>query len=160
MHHKPKTTRATILPPLMRRGYQVLWGDWAFLGAVRRPDRILESYCSTKKSAKGICQLQDNKLAAQAAALQEMLQATAHTLRPIAASFQAGSTIHDLAQNVLQELKQPSQLSDDYLLELIGKISLLAQYSITATTDATDCLARLNAEATMCGWTPPVYLKT
>ena len=38
-------------------------------------------------------------------------------------------------------------MGDQYLLKLLDKISFLAQYNITATTDAIDYLARLNMEA-------------
>ena len=44
--------------------------------------------------------------------------------------------------------RQPTQVGDYHLFELLDQISLMAQYNITATVDAADCLARLNAEAT------------
>ena len=144
---KPRATKITLLPPLVCRGYRVPKRDWAFLGAVRRPDKILESYCPTKKSAKGICLLNDNKSAALATAHQDTVQATAHTLRPMAASYQAGSTIYDLAQKALQEIRQPKHLTDEHLADIMEQIALLAQFNITATVDAADCLARLNSEA-------------
>ena len=37
---KPRATKTSILPPLVRKGYRVPRRDWAFPGAVHRPDRI------------------------------------------------------------------------------------------------------------------------
>ena len=65
----------------------------------------------------------------------------------MAASYQSGSTIHDLVNQAIQEVANPTHVYDQYLMQLLNQICLLAQYNLTATTDAADCLARLNAEA-------------
>lgn len=54
--------------------------------------------------------------------------------------------IHDLAQQALRELQCPTHLEESFVIDLVKMISLLAQYSLTASTDTADYLARLNAE--------------
>lgn len=144
---KHRTQKTSLLPPTVRKGYRVPRQDWAYLGAVRRPDRVLESYCRTKKSAKGVHQLQDQHAATLAAAHQEAAQATAHTLRPISLAYQATATIHDLAQQAKLLTEEPRVDSLPVIADLLDKVSTLAQYSLTAAADAADCTARLNAEA-------------
>jgi hypothetical protein len=136
-----RAKKAVLLSPAVRKGYRVPRQDWAFLGAVRRPDRILEAYCKTKKSAKGVHQLQDQGAAALATAHQETAQATAHILRPLSMCYQSAATVHDL---VLQ-LRGIS--TDPTMIEFLDKIGQLAQYNLTAAADAADCTTRLNAEA-------------
>ena len=51
------------------------------LGAVRRPDRIFDTYTTIKKTNKGVSQIEDTKAAAMANIHQETAQASAHMLR-------------------------------------------------------------------------------
>ena len=51
---KHRMGRMPLLPPLVRKGYRVPKEDWAMLGAIRRPDRIFDTYSNVKKSAKGV----------------------------------------------------------------------------------------------------------
>lgn len=46
---KATATKPTILPPQVRHSYKVPRRDWAFLGAVRRPNQIQESYFANQK---------------------------------------------------------------------------------------------------------------
>ena len=65
----------------------------------------------------------------------------------MAASYQSGSTIHDLTAQALKDLACPTPLDAQHLTRLLNQISLLVQYNLTATTDTADCLTRLNTEA-------------
>ena len=38
----------SIVPPLIRKSYRLPPEDWAYLGAIRRPDFILKKTCFTK----------------------------------------------------------------------------------------------------------------
>jgi hypothetical protein len=134
-------TRNSFIPPTVRKGYKVPREDWAFLGAVRRPDRIFEAFCKTKKGTKGVHQLQDTHAAAMATNLQDRIQSSAHTLRPVSAAYQAASTMHDLLLQA-KDLDASGQMG-----QLLNQIALLAQYNLTAVADAASCLARFNAES-------------
>lgn len=145
---KYRATKISVLPRTVRKGYRVPREDWAFLGAVRRPDKILEAYNKTKKNAKGIHQLQDTNQAALASAYQDAVQFTAHTTRPVSAAYQSAVTIHDLALKT-QEMNY-SQGASARISENLQKKAILAQYNLTASADAADCLARQNADAARC----------
>jgi hypothetical protein len=134
-------SRQSFIPPTVRKTYKVPREDWAFLGAVRRPDRIFESFCKTKKAAKGVHQLQDSHSYALASNLQDAIQSSAHTLRPVSAGYQSASTMHDL-------LLQAKEMDEEgHMREILEQLSLLAQYNLTAMADAADCLARFNSES-------------
>jgi hypothetical protein len=110
------------------------------LGAVRGLVHILEAYCKTKKSAKGVHQLQDMSSASLAAAHQDSVQATAHALCPISICYQSAATIHDLVQQVQSLVTEP------HALQCLTRIGHLAQFNLTPVVDAADCTARLNSE--------------
>jgi hypothetical protein len=134
-------TRNSFIPPTVRKGYKVPKEDWAFLGAVRRPDRIFEAFCKTKKGSKGVHQLQDANAAMIATNLQDAIQSSAHTMRPVSAGYQSASTMHDLLLQA-KELDTSGRMGP-----LLDQLSLLAQYNLTAMADAANCLARFNAES-------------
>ena len=71
---KHRSTKLPLLPPLVRRGYRIPRDDWAMLGAVRCPDRIFDTYTSTKWSARGVSQLEDPKAPSLASLHQEVAQ--------------------------------------------------------------------------------------
>ncbi len=142
-----KTSKSSLLPPTVRKGYRIPRHDWAALGAVRRPDKILEAYCRTKKSAKGVHQLQDHHAAIQAAFYQDTAQATAHTIRPMALSYQSAATMHDLTQQAQEVTSKINDPNMPFIEDCLTKIAQLARYTLTAAADSVDCVARLNADA-------------
>ena len=82
---------ATLTPSGQKR-ISDMRDDWAMLGAVRRPDHIFDTSTNTKHSARGVSQLEDSRAAQLASLHQEVAQATAHTLCPLAVAHQAAST--------------------------------------------------------------------
>ena len=79
------------------------------LGAVRRPDRIFDTYTSTKCSARSVSQLEDSKAVTLASLHQETAQAKAHSLWPIAVAHQAASTVSRLASAAKAALQKPDE---------------------------------------------------
>jgi hypothetical protein len=141
---KFRTSRRAMLPPTVRKSYRVPREDWAFLGAVRRPDRILESYSKTKKNSKGLHHLQDANHSSLASAFQDAVQSSAHTVRPVSASYQSAAAIYDMSLHTQQLLQDGdfAQVRDN-----LQRMALMAQYSLTASIDAADCLARFNSDS-------------
>jgi hypothetical protein len=134
-------SRYSFIPATVRKAYKVPKEDWAYLGVVRRPDRIFESFCKTKKGSKDVHQLHDSHAYTLASNLQDAIQSSAHTLRPVSAGYQSASTMHDL-------LVQAKDMDEDgHMGEILEQLSLLAQYNLTAMADAADCLARFNSES-------------
>ena len=139
-----KSTRHSLLSPAVRRGYRVPRDDWAFLGAVRRPDKLLQTYCKTKKTSKGVHQLVDAGSSSLATSYHDVIQSTAHALRPASLGFQAAASAHELVTQ-LQARFAPGSSSE--LAMALDRVAMLAQYSLTAALDTADCLGRLNSEA-------------
>ena len=94
----PHATRPLLLTPqTVRRGYHLPRDDWAFLGAVRRPDPLLASFSNTKDSAKGVPVLQGHKnVMDHVAFLHDTIHAIAHAQRPLTHSVQALGVLHKL----------------------------------------------------------------
>ena len=135
-----------LTPQTVRRGYRLPRDDWAFLGAVRRPDPLLANFSTTKDSAKGVPVLQAHKnIMDHVAWLHDNIQATAHAQRPLTHAAQALSTLHKLL------LKLPLMLSSTQSSSgteaIVSGTTTLARLAYTAVLDTSECLARLNSEA-------------
>jgi hypothetical protein len=129
-----KAQKSSLLLPTVLKGYRVPRQDWAFLGAVRQPDKLL------------FHQFQDQSTATLAISHQDTAQATAHAVWPISLAYQSAETIHDLAVQA-QELARDSDMDNLVLIvEHLEKISLLTQYSLMAAADSVDCVSHLNAD--------------
>ena len=147
-----RTGKLPLLNPVVRKGYRIPKDQWAVLGAVRRPDRIFDTYATVKKNARGVSLLEDQKAAAAASLHQETAQATAHILRPIGIAHQAAAAAARLTEATKAAFGEGAPIPEghsltSYTFENLSKISELARYSLTAASDAADCIARLNADA-------------
>jgi hypothetical protein len=72
--------KTSLLPLAIHTGYRIPKQDWALLGVVWPPEEILKDNSKTKKSSKGINQLQNQLAAALASAHIKTAKAMAHSI--------------------------------------------------------------------------------
>ena len=76
---------APLVPSAVRATYRLPPDDWAFFGAIRRPDESLLEHCRTKPSSRQVPVLQRSTDGmAFDSFLSDIVQATAHLARPLA----------------------------------------------------------------------------
>ena len=128
--HRPHPTRPLpLVPQVVRRGYHLNKDDLAFLGAVHRPDPLLESFCNTKDSKKGVWVLQGHKcIMKNVTFLHDVVQATVHTQRPLVHAVQAASMLRCLMFRLRALLHQQSELTD-----MVMEADTIAKFMYTAS---------------------------
>ena len=132
-----------LCPPVVARSYKIRPEDWAYLGAVRRPDKILVKYNNCTEIKKGVYTLnhRDKGYGVRDALASDMVQITAHATRPVIVGSHAGNLIMQAVDNLASSLQAPSQ---DQLVQL-GVIKQMAPVICTAFYDTKDALGRMNA---------------
>ena len=135
-----------LLPPSVRKGYRLTRDDWAFLGAVRRPDDMLTHLTkSTKVSAKGVHSLTGHKnLISLASYLQENIQFTAHTMRPLAHAISASFCLKQFSEEIQKAVAKGDAAK---ILETSQRLLGIGTFIWSALEDTSECLARGNADA-------------
>ena len=136
-----------LLPPSVRKGYRLTKDDWAYLGAVRRPDPLLAYLCPkfSKPSAKGVPVISGHKnLVSYASHLQDHIQSSAHTMRPLSHAVN-GLFCYKFA---VAEAREAVMKGDGAkVLSLLDQVDGLSAFTWAAMEDTADCLARSNADA-------------
>ena len=103
-----------LVPAAVRASYRLPPDDWAFFGAVRRPDESLLEHCRTKPSARQVPVLQRSTDGmAFDSFLSDVVQATAHLARPLAHGAHAVSMVSRTISVVMQLMPDlPEDLKD------------------------------------------------
>lgn len=138
-----------LLSPSVRKGYRLTKDDWAFLGAVRRPDDLLVHLArgrgTAKTSTKGVPSLQGHKnLTARATDLHEQVQFSAHLMRPITHGISGTFCLKNLSERLATAAQSGNRTS---VLESAKDILGVATFIWSALEDASECLGRFNSDA-------------
>ena len=134
-----------LLAPSVRKGYRLTKDDWAYLGAVRRPDPLLSYLTSAAKpSSKGVQTLTGHKnLVSYVGHLQDTIQASAHTMRPLSHAI---SGLFSIQKCALAARDAVGRGDGDTILKLLDQVDGLCCFSWAAAEDVADCLARSNSD--------------
>ena len=144
---QPKVRMAEI-PIAVRQCYRMTPQDWAFLGAVRRPDEALLPYCKGKyrDSTKGpVLAHKDKGLERLESLLSDTITDTTHAVRPVALTFSAANQASQLLSTVRDHLI--SSAAPQNILDAVDSAKQCAVLAVEGSVDAADCLAQQNAVA-------------
>ena len=105
-----------LVPSAVRATYRLPPDDWAFFGAIRRPDESLLEHCRTKPSARQVPVLQRSADGmAFDSFLSDIVQATAHLARPLAHGAHAVSMVSRTISVILRIIPDMSEDLKDLL---------------------------------------------
>ena len=135
---------APLVPAAVRASYRLPPDDWAFFGAIRRPDESLLEHCRTKPSARQVPVLQRSADGmAHDSFLSDVVQATAHLARPLAHGAHAVTMVSSTISVIMQLMPEMPEDLKVLLKQSLDSLRL----ATTVFCDTTDCAARLNAHS-------------
>ena len=143
---QPKKLAET--PMAVRQCYRLLPQDWAYLGAIRRPDEALLTYCrgKTKDSSKGPTLLyKDKGLERFDTLCSDIVLESSNTVRPVAMSLTAANQSSLVLSKVREHLVATG--APQSILDATDAAKQCALLAVEGAVDAADCLARQNATA-------------
>ena len=132
-----------VVPPATLQSFRLPPADWAFLGAVRRPDETLRLHSNVTLNQRQVPVLKHKeKSATELDSLCEtIVQSTAHTSRPVVHSIHAIKAGYEMLQHTISTFQ--SITSDK--LTWFEAVKNMMRHTSTAVVEATEAQARLNA---------------
>ena len=133
-----------LVPSVIRKCYKLVPEDWAFLGAVRRPDYFLQKTCTVRNTTKGVKVLENGEAFRACNRLDKIVQATAHTLRTNIISYHAAQHAVKIVDSLKSHL---SASTASVILQKFSDLENCLKLGGTAVLHNADALSRINAFA-------------
>ena len=140
--------RLAETPLAVKHCYRMPQQDWAYLGATRRPEEALLTYCrgQYKDSSRGPVLIHKDKgqesLDAQ---WTDIISQSAHAVRPVAMALTAANQATQLIASVKRHLTTSN--APQGILDTVDAVRQCTLLAVEGAVDAADCLARQNAGA-------------
>ena len=135
-------------PMAVRHCYRLPQQDWAYLGAVRKPEEALLTYCrgKTKDTSKGpVIVHKDRGLERLDNQWSDIVTDTSHAVRPVALSLTAANQSSLFLAKIREHLVSTD--APQSILNAVEAAKQCALLAVEGAVDAADCLARQNAAA-------------
>ena len=134
-----------VIPPVSLQSFRLPPDDWAFLGAVRRPDETLRLHSDVQLNQRRVPVLKHKEKSATEldSLCENVVQATAHATRPLVHGIHAAQLSYSMLEHAIS---LSSSITSDQLI-FFESVKNMITLASTAMIEVTEAQARLNAYA-------------
>ena len=134
-----------LVPPVTLQSFRVPPEDWAFLGAIRRPDETLKAHSTVQVNARQVPVLQHKEKSSTTldSFADTVVQATAHSTRPLVHGIHAIRAAFNLVEHLLSIAGSVTHEQ----LALFEAAKNMLRLASSATVEVSEAQARLNSYA-------------